>query len=32
MFGPPFVVEEDHIDQMVTIARQAIDVAAASLS
>jgi adenosylmethionine-8-amino-7-oxononanoate aminotransferase len=32
MFGPPFVVDEDHIDQMVTIARKAIDATAARLT
>ena len=32
MFGPPFVVTEDDIDQMVTVARRAIDVAAAELT
>jgi adenosylmethionine-8-amino-7-oxononanoate aminotransferase len=32
MFGPPFVVDEDHIDQMVTIARKAIDATAARLA
>ena len=30
MFGPPFIVEESHIDQMVTVTRQAIDTAAAA--
>ncbi|MCH2625141.1 MAG: aminotransferase class III-fold pyridoxal phosphate-dependent enzyme [Acidimicrobiales bacterium] len=32
MFGPPFIVTEDDIDQMVTVARRAIDVAAAELT
>jgi hypothetical protein len=32
MFGPPFVVDENHIDQMVAIARKAIDVTAARLT
>ena len=31
MFGPPFIVEEDQIDQMVTTTRHAIDEAAAAL-
>ena len=31
MFGPPFIVEENQIDQMVTASRQAIDEAVAAL-
>ena len=31
MFGPPFIVEEDQIDQMVATTRHAIDEAAAAL-
>ena len=32
MFGPPFVATEDHVDQMVNVARHAIDAAAAALT
>ena len=32
MFGPPFTVEEGHIDEMVTTTRQAIDTAVSQVS
>jgi len=31
MFGPPFIVTDEQIDQMVGIAREAIDAAVASV-
>ena len=32
MFGPPFTVEESHLDEMVCVTRQAIDTVAQSLN